>query len=115
MSRISCITENRNSGSSEINKAGLSPPKQAKNEKMARAFLAELDSLLPEPNGWIFGKKPTALDAHLIVFIARMTDVGRENLIPDKIKKYGKWAMGGAEWAKVMDGRQGTMVPVDTK
>lgn len=56
---------------------------------------------------WLLGLKyPTALDAHLIVFIARMIDVGRARLIPDLLIRYAQKAMNEPEWTKVMDGRK---------
>jgi glutathione S-transferase len=80
-------------------------------EGRARELLSMLDSLVPSPpTRWIFGEKPTALDAHLVVFIARMRDVGRRNLIPERLEKYGDWAMEGKEWMKMMNGRA-TMIP----
>ena len=81
----------------------------ADNEKRAKALLASLESQLPGPESWLYGEKPTALDAHLVVFIARMTDVEREYLIPQKVKDYGAWAMRKPEWTEMMGGRK-TMV-----
>lgn len=86
------------------------PSETARNEKLARELLATLEKLIDRPNGWIYGETPTALDTHLVVFIARMTDVGREELMPDKVKAYGAWAMQTPEWLKMMDGRK-TMLP----
>ena len=76
--------------------------------------MSSLATLLDQPTGWLFGDKPTALDAHLVVFIARMTDVGRSGLIPEKLRQYGQWAMQGTEWTKTRNGRSGTMVPATT-
>lgn len=59
---------------------------------------------------WIFNLlHPTALDAHLTVFIARMLDVGREDIIPEKLKTYAERVMQTEEWKNVMQGRR-TMV-----
>ena len=86
------------------------PSETAKNERLAKQLLASLDKLIDRPGGWIYGKTPTALDTHLVVFIARMIDVGRQELIPEKVKMYGDWAMQTPEWIKMMDGRS-TMMP----
>ena len=86
------------------------PSETAKNEKLAKELLASLEKLMDRTDGWIYGETPTALDTHLVVFIARMTDVGREGLIPEKVRSYGAWAMQTPEWVKMMDGRK-TMVP----
>ena len=82
-----------------------------KMEGQARELLASIEKLVADqPDRWLFGEKPTALDAHLVVFIARMTDVGRVGLIPDKLREYGDWAMQKHEWTDMMKGRR-TMVP----
>lgn len=81
-------------------------------EIQAQDFLASVDRIVVEQNEWIFGDKPTALDAHLVVFIARMTDVGRENIIPDGLRRYGARAMQRPEWVSMMEGRK-TMLPLD--
>lgn len=85
----------------------------AKNEEKARKLLATLNDRLGEPHGWIYGGKPTALDAHLVPFLARVIDVGREKLIPEKLHEYGRWAMKREEWMNMMNGRKGTMIPVN--
>jgi glutathione S-transferase len=80
-------------------------------EKNARDLLATFEGLLPGSTGqWMYGSEPTALDAHLVVFIARMTDVGRENLISERLREYARWAWAQDEWSKMMEGRK-TMVP----
>lgn len=88
------------------------------NEK-AKFLLSELCSLLPSetytpkgtPKGmWLFGlQQPTALDTHVVVFIARMRDVGREAIIPEQLGAYADRAIAGKEWQDVMEGRK-TMV-----
>lgn len=97
--------------------SGLVPAETEKNVKKAGELMASLEMLVTEkdqPTGWLFGDKPTALDAHLVVFIARMTDVGRSGLIPEKLRQYGQWAMQRPEWTKVRNGRSSTMVPPAT-
>lgn len=86
------------------------PAVTVENEKNARKLLASLEERFIGPESWIFGSQPTALDVHLVVFIARMTDVGRDNLVPEKLKSYGKWAMQKSEWVELMEGRK-TMIP----
>lgn len=78
------------------------PSETVKNERLAKELLASLEKLMDRTDGWIYGETPTALDTHLVVFIARMTDVGRQALIPEKVKKYGDWAMQRPEWVKMM-------------
>lgn len=86
------------------------PAATAENEKRARALLVALEDKLPSPESWLYGTKATALDAHLVVFIARLTDVGREHLIPSKLRDYANWAMEKPEWVNMMGGRR-TMIP----
>lgn len=83
----------------------------------ATALMHEIDALLPEKGidgqagPWLFGlQQPTALDAHLIVFIARMRDVNRLELIPDKLQRYAEEATRTVEWKQVMFTRR-TMAP----
>jgi len=74
----------------------------------ARSLLLELEKLVvPDRGPWLFGlDAATALDAHLVVFIARLRDVGREELIPHGISLYGDRAMETPEWRNFMDGRR---------
>ncbi|KAK6371464.1 hypothetical protein LTS17_008714 [Exophiala oligosperma] len=89
---------------------GLIPTEVTRMEQQARDLLASLDRMVGEEKTWIFSDKPTALDAHLVVFIARMTDVGRENIIPEGLRKYGARARQNPDWTSMMEGRK-TMVP----
>lgn len=58
----------------------------------------------------MFGRdQPTALDAHGIIFLARLDDVGRANFIPSGLKRYYTMAMDSPEWRSVMEGRR-TMI-----
>lgn len=50
-----------------------------------------------------------ALDAHLVVFIARMRDVDSFELIPQRLAQYADTAMESAEWKQVMGGRRTMM------
>ena len=49
---------------------------------------------------------PTAFDAHLVVYVARMRDVGRGELIPGRVMEYLDRATEGVEWKEMMDGRR---------
>lgn len=60
---------------------------------------------------WMFGlQEPSALDAHAVVFIERMRDVGRIGLVPDKLDAYSQKATEQDAWRSVMNGRR-TMAP----
>ena len=76
----------------------------------AKAYLDKVSALLePESGPWLFGQqRPTALDAHLVVMIARLQDVGRHEIINKPLKKYASAAYATPEWIEIMDGR-GTM------
>ena len=82
-------------------------------KERARNLVLELDNLLvPDAGPWLYGSSvPNALDAHLVTFVARMRDVGRQDIIPEGISRYGAKAMETAEWQGVMDGRRSTMYP----
>ena len=80
-------------------------------EARAKSLLLKLEAHIPDPpTQWLSGEKPCALDAHFVPFLARMREVGRENLIPTAVGKYADWAMRGNEWIKLMNGRT-TMPP----
>jgi hypothetical protein len=94
------------------------------NER-ARNLLSEYESILPkqesisndgQTNGrsgpWLFGlTDPSALDAHLIVFVARMRDVGRSNIVPKAVSDYVDQAINQPEWQAMMEDRK-TMIGV---
>lgn len=73
----------------------------------AQSVLSKLEPLVLEGNGpWLYGRtRPTALDAHVVVFLARLHDVGRANLIPIGLEKYYERAIDTPEWQGVMEGR----------
>lgn len=55
---------------------------------------------------WVFGTaKPTALDAHLIPFVERLSDIGRESLIPKNLLNWAANATKEREWTELMEGR----------
>lgn len=76
----------------------------AENEKLAKAFNEEIETLFLQHNhanskgNTIFGSKPTALDAHTILFLARLFDKGRGYLIPETLLGYLQHWRGTDEW-----------------
>jgi len=88
---------------------GLGKEEVEKNEKDAREILSDLEKIMSRaerhPESWVYGAGPTALDAHLVPFIARMI-VKRKELISDKLESYAKWAMEQTEWTEMMEGRK---------
>ena len=91
----------------ETKLGSLTDEKVADNIGKVKALMEEFDKIVKDSEtDWCFGfKQPTALDAHLIVFIARMQDVRREDLIPEALRRYAAKAFEGAEWKGVMQGR----------
>ena len=87
--------------------AGLEPERVEEESRKAKLYLEEVADLLDASSGpWLFGqKRPTELDAHLVTFIARLQDVGRDSIIPEVLKEYGKMAMAEPSWQAVMGGR----------
>jgi glutathione S-transferase len=71
-------------------------------------LLGDLDELLrASHSGWVLNTPhPTALDAHLIVFVARLRDGGRGELVPTRVVKYADGAMETSAWKDMMQGRQ---------
>lgn len=58
-------------------------------------------------SSWIFGDEvgPTALDAHTVVFIARLLDARHPELINDEMLAYGKQHLESRDWVKITQGR----------
>lgn len=77
-------------------------------EAKARGFVEELDAALKEHNEgqlWIFGDKPTILDAHATALIARLTDVRRQDLLTARVQEYAKGVFASEEWKEATHGR----------
>ena len=79
-----------------------------KMQKQSQELLEILAGLLKEEQGpWLWGlTEPTALDAHLVAFIARLQDLGRGQVVPPGLKLYAESAKNGPEWKNVMQGRR---------
>ena len=55
---------------------------------------------------WLFGTEyGTALDAHLLILLARLEDVGGEKVVHPRILAHGHAIMDGALWKSFMQGR----------
>ena len=65
-----------------------------------------------EGSPWIFGTQPTALDAHVTVFVARLIDAGRQDLVLEDSFNATKQVVAMPEWQNVMKGRR-TIYTVD--
>lgn len=85
----------------------LTPEKTQEQLDKAEAYLQKAASLLnPSAGPWIFGqKRPTELDAHLVVMILRLQDVGRDFIVPASLKEYAKEAYLEPCFQGVMGGR----------
>lgn len=72
-----------------------------------RDLLHELGEVLQDSQtDWILNTThPTALDAHVIVFIARLKDAGRGELVPARFMNYADKHMDTATWRETMQGR----------
>lgn len=74
----------------------------------SKTLLSTIDGMLQDSlSGWILDTPhPTALDAHVIVFIARLKDAGRSELVPTLTTDYADRAMVTPAWKDMMQGRQ---------
>lgn len=92
----------------EENKIGSITPVRVEEElQRTRSILSTFNSRLSKGQGpWLFGDRPTALDAHVVIFLARLQDVGRANVIPPELETYLALAMETREWQAVMAGRR---------
>lgn len=76
-------------------------------------LLHELGEVLQDSQtDWILNTThPTALDAHVIVFIARLKDAGRGELVPACFMNYADKQMDTSLWKQMMQGR--STIPPD--
>lgn len=86
----------------------FTPTSIADVEAKARDFVQELDTILNEQHRgklWIFGDKPTILDAHVTALIARLMDVSRQDLLTERVQEYARGIFASEEWDEVTHGR----------
>lgn len=72
-----------------------------------RDFLHEICEMSQKSQtDWILNTThPTALDAHIIVFVARLKDASRGELVPACIIDYAEKQMETAVWKEMMQGQ----------
>jgi hypothetical protein len=100
----------------------LKPETVTANIKKAHELMSKLEGILSSQSTstsqaandmdvpWLFELgHPTALDAHLVVFIWRMRDVGRDDLIPERLGRYADAATQTRVWEELMRGRRTTL------
>lgn len=78
-------------------------------ERKAADFAADLSQVLEQHNAggtWIFGERPTIIDALAAAFMARLIDTNQEDLVPEKARAWGRKVMATPEWNKVTHGRR---------
>ncbi|KAI9707886.1 MAG: hypothetical protein M1820_004492 [Bogoriella megaspora] len=81
--------------------------KLAALEKSTMDFLSECRVVMRRNSGpWIYGRMPTALDAHLIPFLQRMKDAGHFDYFHDDLGGYLDAGTNTPEWNSVMRGRK---------
>lgn len=79
----------------------------SKVEDLLAALEADRDYSTNDGPFWLFGtSNPTALDAHLVPFIARLLDVGRKAMLSGKVLAYAKRALESEIWKEAMQGRK---------
>lgn len=76
--------------------------------KMTKKFLPKVQALRERHNGttknaYIFGEHPTVFDAHVLVFLCRLCDVRRTELIPDTLLEWVEGFRQGEAWKRVME------------
>lgn len=79
-----------------------------KHIALTEEFLSKVQSLR-EKNGtntkdvYIFGANPSVLDTHTLVFLCRLVDVRRSELIPPALLEWVEHFRQGAAWKEVME------------
>lgn len=73
-----------------------------------KQLLSTIDGMLQvSHSGWLLDTPhPTALDAHITVFVARLKDAGRGELVPVRATEYADRLMETPAWKDMMQGRQ---------
>ena len=87
----------------------MQPDSVAQNDVTTAETLRALESSLPSSpaDQWLFDlPQPTALDAHLVVLIARLRDIKRLDLVSERLLAYAANAWEGKEFQGVMQGRK---------
>ncbi len=90
----------------------MQPDSVAQNDIRTAEILRTLESSLPSSPSyrWLFDlPQPTALDAHLVVLIARLRDIKRLDLVSEQLLAYAAKAWECKEFQGVMQGRK-TMI-----
>ena len=77
-----------------------------------RDLLHDIGEMLQvSETNWILDTAhPTALDAHIIVFVARLEDAGHRELVPARIVDYAHRQMDTVVWKEVVQ-EHGTVPP----
>jgi hypothetical protein len=88
---------------------GIEANSVRENEEKARVLFSKLDALLLGKQWLLDLEEPTALDAHAVILIARLKDVGRANLVPYSLLAYADAAFTTSELQGIMNGRR-TMI-----
>lgn len=87
----------------------LEPDNILRAERQAHDLMSDLASLLEVPKSegktWIFGDKPTILDAHAAALTARLLDQKRHDLVLPAVKEYTEVVLKTEEWRRVTHGR----------
>lgn len=85
----------------------LDPDNVDQIEDDAQDFLQHLTLVLKQnPTGpWIFGDRPTIIDAHATALLARLIDVKRLDLLSEEASDYARGVMATPEWKEVTHGR----------
>ncbi|KAK5200287.1 hypothetical protein LTR92_000830 [Exophiala xenobiotica] len=102
---------------------GIQPDAVRANEQKARELMGRLEALLSSSSSsssekgegqgpWLFGlEQPTALDAHVVILIGRLQDVGRTSVVSERLLEYTDAAFQTPKLQTVMAGRR-TMAPM---
>ncbi|KAM4064877.1 Thioredoxin-like protein [Hirsutella rhossiliensis] len=87
----------------------LEPDSILRAEEQAQDFMRDLSEVLGEYGGedrtWIFGDKPTILDAHATALAARLIDAKRLDVLSEAVQLYTRRVLETEEWKAVTHGR----------
>lgn len=83
----------------------------ALEERKAASFLSKIEKVLEHydesSSPWIFGTKDaTALDAHVVPFLCRLLDVGRGQMLEERVHSYAARVFQLPLWKDFMQGKR---------
>lgn len=87
--------------------AMLAPENIPEHLVQTRQICAKVATLKEQHNAkYVFGPQPTALDAHMLVFLRRIKDSGFDEHVPQTLREWSEELSKEEIWMTVVPGRK---------